>query len=292
MTMRIYQIFFFITAKSSVVLLALLFSNINLAQNTLIVKANSSFNESVNNTAQTLQSGEKSQSKINQLANETDTLLNEYQTLLKKTEYQKSYNQELSILQAEQLQEHASLDRQIKDIIITKQQVLPLLREMVQTLEQFIKLDLPFRLTDRLTSVDKLSQLLSSSSASISEKYRRVMELYQAENDNNYNLEVYRDNVMFNEETLSVQVLRIGRSNLYFQTMDANVSAMWNQQTKQWDLLDNKYKLNIRKAMRIAAKKAAPELLELPYSTEFDGTKLGSTKLGSTKLKNSQIGGL
>jgi hypothetical protein len=50
--------------------------------------------------------------------------------------------------------------------------------------------------------------------------------------------------------------------------------------------------LNIRKAMRIAAKKAAPELLELPYSTEFDGTKLGSTKLGSTKLKNSQIGGL
>jgi hypothetical protein len=118
------------------------------------------------------------------------------------------------------------------------------------------------------------------------------MELYQAENDNNYNLEVYRDNVMFNEETLSVQVLRIGRSNLYFKTMDANVSAMWNQQTKQWDLLDNKYKLNIRKAMRIAAKKAAPELLKLPYSTELDGTKLGGTNLDGTKLKNSQIGGL
>jgi hypothetical protein len=297
MTMRIYQNFFFITVKISVVLLVLLFSNISFSQNALIVQANSEFNESVSNTAQTLQSGKKSQSKINQLASETDTLLNEYQTLLKKTEYQKSYNQELSILQAEQLHELASLDRQIKDIIITKQKVLPLLREMVQTLEQFIKLDLPFRLTDRLTSVDKLSQLLSSSSVSISEKYRRVMELYQAENDNNYNLEVYRDNVMFNEETLSVQILRIGRSNLYFQTMDANVSAMWNQQTKQWDLLDNKYQLNIRKAMRIASKKAAPELLELPYSTELDGAKLGGarlgdTKLNSTQLKNSQIGGL
>jgi hypothetical protein len=280
MTMRIYQKFFFISVKMSLLLIILIFTNISLAANTPITQADHSFNKSMNNTAHTLQSGKKSQSKVNKLVSETDALLNEYQALLKKTEYQKSYNQELNILQTEQLQELASLDRQIKDIIITKQQVLPLLREMVQTLEQFIKLDLPFRLTDRLTSVDKLSQLLSSSSVTISEKYRRVMELYQAENDNNYDLEVYRDNVTFNEEELSVQVLRIGRSNLYFQTMNANVSAMWNQQNKQWDVLDNKYKLNIRKAMRIASKKAAPELLELPYSTQLDNNKLKVSQKG------------
>lgn len=278
--MRIYQKFFFISVKMSLLLIILIFTNISLAANTPITQADHSFNKSMNNTAHTLQSGKKSQSKVNKLVSETDALLNEYQALLKKTEYQKSYNQELNILQTEQLQELASLDRQIKDIIITKQQVLPLLREMVQTLEQFIKLDLPFRLTDRLTSVDKLSQLLSSSSVTISEKYRRVMELYQAENDNNYDLEVYRDNVTFNEEELSVQVLRIGRSNLYFQTMNANVSAMWNQQNKQWDVLDNKYKLNIRKAMRIASKKAAPELLELPYSTQLDNNKLKVSQKG------------
>lgn len=278
--MRIYQKFFFISVKMSLLLIILIFTNISLAANTPITQADHSFNKSMNNTAHTLQSGKKSQSKVNKLVSETDALLNEYQALLKKTEYQKSYNQELTILQTEQLQELASLDRQIKDIIITKQQVLPLLREMVQTLEQFIKLDLPFRLTDRLTSVDKLSQLLSSSSVTISEKYRRVMELYQAENDNNYDLEVYRDNVTFNEEELSVQVLRIGRSNLYFQTMNANVSAMWNQQNKQWDVLDNKYKLNIRKAMRIASKKAAPELLELPYSTQLDNNKLKVSQKG------------
>ncbi|MFT6154434.1 MAG: hypothetical protein ACJA0E_000058 [Bermanella sp.] len=285
--MCIYKKCFFIPVKASCVVLTLLLSNISLAENTLTSQVNNTFNESVNNTAQTLQSGKKSQYKVNKLASETDALLNEYQALLKKTEYQKSYNQELSILQTEQLQELASLDRQIKDIIITKQQVLPLLREMVQTLEQFIKLDLPFRLTDRLTSVDKLSQLLGSSSASISEKYRRVMELYQAENDNNYDLAVYRDTVTFNEEELSVQVLRIGRSNLYFQTMDANVSAIWNQQTKKWDLLDNKYKLNIRKAMRIASKKSAPELLELPYSSRLD-----DTHPYNIKKKSSQKGEL
>ena len=168
----------------------------------------------------------------------------------------------------------ASLEQQIKDIIITKQQLLPLLREMVSTLEQFIKLDLPFRKQQRLTAVDKLTQLLASSSVTISEKYRRVMEMYQAENDYNYDLEVYRDNVVVNDETLSVQVLRIGRSNLYFQTMDAQISAIWNQAQKDWQVLDNQYQLNIRKAMRIASKKAAPELLELPLSVNLDNTHL------------------
>jgi hypothetical protein len=264
---------YFISTHISRLLLlmpALLFSSTGVAQVTAAQHANNNLNKSINHTQQTLSAGKNSQNKVNRLAGETDALLNEYQALLKKTEYQKSYNEELRILKTEQLQALAELDQQLKDIVITKQQLLPLLREMVQTLEQFIKLDLPFRRTERLTSVDKLFKVLSSSSASISEKYRRVMEMYQAENDYNYDLEVYRDNVTLNEEELSVQVLRIGRSNLYFQTMDVNVSAMWNQERKSWDVLDNKYQLNIRKAMRIASKKAAPELLELPYVTVLD----------------------
>jgi hypothetical protein len=264
--------YFISTPISRLLLLmpALLFTSTGVAQVTAAQHANNNLSESINHTQQTLSAGKNSQNKVNRLASETDALLNEYQALLKKTEYQKSYNQELRILKTEQLQALAELDQQLKDIVITKQQLLPLLREMVQTLEQFIKLDLPFRRIERLTSVDKLSKLLSSSSASISEKYRRVMEMYQAENDYNYDLEVYRDNVTLNDEDLSVQVLRIGRSNLYFQTMDANVSAMWNQESKNWDVLDNKYQLNIRKAMRIASKKAAPELLELPFITVLD----------------------
>lgn len=227
-------------------------------------------NDSLNHTEQTLNMGRASQVKVNQLASETDRLLDQYQALLKKSEYQKSYNQELRTLQGEQLVEIASLEQQIKDIIITKQQLLPLLRQMVNTLEQFVKLDLPFRKQQRLTAVDKLTQLLASSSVSISEKYRRVMEMYQAENDYNYDLEVYRDHVQINEDKLSVQILRIGRSNLYFQTMDTQVSGIWHHEQKNWQILDDTYQLNIRKAMRIASKKAAPELLELPVTLNLD----------------------
>lgn len=245
-----------------------------LPVNAQLAQSKDTLNDSLNHTEQTLNLGRSSQAKVNQLASETDQLLDQYQALLKKSEYQKSYNEELRTLQGEQRVEMASLEQQIKDIIITKQQLLPLLREMVSTLEQFIKLDLPFRKQQRLTAVDKLTQILASSSVTISEKYRRVMEMYQAENDYNYDLEVYRDNVVVNDETLSVQILRIGRSNLYFQTMDAQISAIWNSAQKDWQVLDNQYQLNIRKAMRIASKKAAPELLELPLSVNLDNTHL------------------
>lgn len=236
--------------------------------------ANHVLTDSLNNNRQTLEMGKTSQKRVDRFVSETDLLLNEYQSLLKKSEYQAAYNKELRILKGEQVEELISLEQQIKDIVITKQQLLPLLREMVSTLSQFIKLDLPFKQQQRLIAIDKLNQVLASSSVSISEKYRRVMEMYQAENDYNYDLEVYRDTVELNNESLSVQILRVGRSHLYFQTMDGKISAMWNQESKAWLLLDDAYHLKIRKAMRIASKKSAPELLELPYSTELSAASM------------------
>ncbi len=225
--------------------------------------------QGMNNTEKTRMMGVKSQQKIDQIAGDQQKLLAEYQALLKKSEYQESYNKELTILKKEQTQEIINLKQQISDIKLTKQQLLPLLREMVATLEQFVHLDLPFKRQQRLASIDKLKGLLSSSRASISEKYRRVMELYQTENDYNYNLEVYRDKIWLAEEQLAVQVLRVGRSNLYMQTMDGQKSGMWNTQLKTWQVLDSQYHLAIRKAMRVADKKMAPELLSLPVSTGF-----------------------
>ncbi len=242
----------------------------------------SALKQSIDTTEQTRQMGIKSQAKVDKLASLQQALLNEYQALLQKSEYQKSYNQELRTLQTEQVLEIESLKQQIKDIALTKQRLLPLLRDMVQTLEQFIRLDLPFRHESRLTSIDKLQRLLASSSATVSEKYRRVMELYQAENDYNYDLEAYRDSIQLNDQTLSVQVLRIGRSNLYMQTMDGKKTGMWNRQSKKWQLLDDSQALNIRKALRIADKKAAPELLSLPYSTQLDHVKPNITTNSTT----------
>jgi len=226
--------------------------------------------QSLETAEKTQRMGQQSQQVVNTLAKQQQELLDKYQKLLRKTEYQKEYNQELRILEIEQKENIEILQQKIEDVKLTKQQLLPLLREMVKTLDQFILLDLPFHKEARLNSINEIKGFLSRSNVSISEKFRRVMAFYQAENDYNYNLEVYRDNIEISDESRSVQVLRVGRNALYLQTLDGKLSALWNKHTKQWQILDDKYQRPIRKAMRIASQKSAPDLITLPYLTLLD----------------------
>ncbi|GAA6135586.1 DUF3450 domain-containing protein [Oceaniserpentilla sp. 4NH20-0058] len=222
--------------------------------------------------------GQHSQKIVNKLANQQQQLLEKYQKLLRTTEYQKEYNQELRILKEEQKENIAILQQKIEDVKWTKQQILPLLREMTKTLEQFIRLDLPFHRENRLLGVNELKTLLSRSSITVTEKFRRVMAFYQAENDYNYDLEVYRDNVELNSELLSVQILRVGRNALYVQTLDRKLSAIWNKHSQEWQILSNEFNRPIQQAMRVAGKKTAPNLLTLPYLTMLDQPSLESNK--------------
>ncbi len=208
--------------------------------------------------------GQESQKKVDQLAEQSRILLSRYQDLLQKNEYQKAYNAELRVLEQEQKADIATLKKQISDIKITQQKLLPLLRDMTNTLEQFIQLDIPFQTEQRLASIAELKNVLSRSQLPIADKFRRVMELFQSENDMNYDIALDRATIQFNDESLSVDLLRIGRSSLYWQTLDQQRSAIWDAASKQWILLDSQMHLKIRQAMRVANKESAPSLLPLP----------------------------
>lgn len=226
--------------------------------------------ESFDITHKTQKMGQDSQQVVDKLAKQQQELLQQYQRLLRKTEYQKEYNQELLLLKEEQATSIVTLRKKIEDVKLTKQQLLPLLREMTKTLEQFIQLDLPFHKENRLMGINDLKKLLSRSSVTITEKFRRVMAFYQAENDYNYDLEVYRDNIILNSESRSVQILRVGRNALYMQTLDGQLSALWNKHKQDWQTLNIEFNRPIQKAIRITEQKAAPSLLTLPYLISLD----------------------
>lgn len=224
----------------------------------------SKLDEGFSVTHKTQKMGQNSQKKIDRLAVQSRELFHQYQQLLNQAQYQQAYNEELAKLETQQTAEIKALKQQIADIKITQQQLTPLLREMVDTLAIFIQLDLPFERKQRLESTDELLILLDSSQSNTAEKFRRVMELYQAENDYNYDMQVYRESVTYEGKPLSVQTLRIGRSMLYFQSTDGKRSALWDKKTQQWQLMDNRYNTYIAKAIRVASKQSAPELLSLP----------------------------
>ena len=61
-----------------------------------------------------------------------------------------------------------------------------------------------------------------------------------------------------------------GRVALFYQTQDGELSGVWDQETRSWVPLPGSQNRLIRKAIRVARKQVAPELLSLPISAPED----------------------
>ena len=100
-----------------------------------------------------------------------------------------------------------------------------------------------------------------------SEKFRRILEAYQIENEYGRTIETYQASLANSDTPRTVQFLRVGRVVLVYQTLDGLESRVWNNSTKKFEKLSPEYSRAISKGMRIALKQAPPDLLRLPLMT-------------------------
>jgi hypothetical protein len=205
-----------------------------------------------------------SQRKIDALAGQTKTLLEEYRRLEDGAAYQKSYTQELEDLDQTQRAQIEDLQRQISQALVTRQRIVPLMRSMAESLERFVVLDLPFQQEERINAVLQLKQRLNQTELSVSAKFRLLLEAYQLEQDYGNKVEAWRGPLQREGEELSVEYLRVGRVALYFQSLDGASSGYWSAQQKRWVDLDAEYNRDITQALRVAKSQVAPQLLQLP----------------------------
>jgi hypothetical protein len=64
-----------------------------------------------------------------------------------------------------------------------------------------------------------------------------------------------------------VDILRIGRVALVYQSTDGAETGAWNRETQSWEELPaGDYASEVRKGVRIAKKQATIELLSMPVS--------------------------
>ena len=206
----------------------------------------------------------QSQKKIDQLNDKTQSMLGQYRSATRQTKTLTAYNLHLKDLLASQEKHKTSLEQQLKDIETTQQEIIPLIIRMLDNLDKFIALDLPFLPEERKLRLSKLKEMIVKADISNAEKFRRIIEAYQIENEYGNTLEAYRSNLTLNGETSSVDFLRLGRVALYYQRFDGSEAAYWDKQQKQWVNLSSDYQLAIRNGLRIARKEAAPDLLTLP----------------------------
>jgi len=215
---------------------------------------------------QTQRAARQSQQRIDRTSDETQKLLEAYREALWKRKQLSVYAEQLEELVNSQESEKASLRRQVDAIGETQEAIMPLMLRMIDTLEEFIKLDVPFLPEERAERLQKLRAALNDADTSVADKYRRVLEAYQVEAEYGRTLETYRGELQFGEVIRAVDFLRVGRVGLYYTTLDGDFAGFWNKQANAWQPLDDDFHQSVRRGIQLAKQQIAPELLRLPVS--------------------------
>lgn len=216
----------------------------------------------VNTQVKTDVSAQKSQQKVDKLSDETKDIVATYRETLRQTTSLRTYNDQLEKLVTSQKKELGSMDGQLLNIENTQRDIVPLMLKMIETIVQFVDLDIPFLPEERQQRIVQLQTLMERADVSIAEKYRRILEAYQVETEYGRTIEAYRGDLTIGDDTRTVDFLRIGRVSLYYLTLDSQEAGIWHD--KQWQQLDNKYRQAIEQGLKVAKKQLPPNLLVLP----------------------------
>ena len=234
----------------------------------LIVATGSVFAQSVDQVLQAelrrLNLAQQSQERINNIVEGTRSLEDQYRAINKEIDGLKVYNR-LMVAQTEGQQAVlADIGLSMDQVDVINRQIFPLMERMIDGLEQSIALDIPFLMKERTDRLDGLKDIMERSDVSVAEKFRKVMEAYQIENDYGSTIETYKETLTLDDGTTrDYNMLRIGRVGLYFQSEDSNITGRWDNDARAY-VLDNGARNEVRKGLRIANQLIAPELLLLP----------------------------
>lgn len=208
----------------------------------------------------------KSQTKVTSMAEKTRDIVSDYRETLRKIENAKVYNHQMKELITSQVEETKKIKQSIVDLKQTNKEIIPFTLRLLENFKSFVALDVPFQMEERNKRVDGLVALMGKGNISTSEKFRRVLEAYQIENDYGRSMETYKGLHKIGDKEFTVDFLRVGRIFLGLQSIDGKYSAYWDTDSKSWQEASGSYAKSITSGIKIAQKVKAPDLLKLPIS--------------------------
>ncbi len=210
------------------------------------------------------------QKQIDEISDTTDSLLSQYRTTLKQIDSIEQYNAQILKLIASQEGEIESLVQQVGQVQSVGRSVTPLMVRMIEAIEKFVELDVPFLLDERTERMEKLRETMERADVTTPEKFRAIMEAYQIENEYGRTIEAYRASLVIGDKETTVDFLRFGRIALVYQSLDETLQGRWDQKTRSWVALDGSFRSAIRHGLKIARKQSAPDLINLPLPAPSD----------------------
>jgi hypothetical protein len=211
--------------------------------------------------------GQQAQQQVDALHQDTRALIDDYHARLKLVEGLRLYNTMLQHQLDNQQEEIGILRKSIGDVATVERQVLPLMSRMIDGLEQFIALDIPFLLDERHKRTKKLRDLLPRSDVTVAEKTRRVLEAYQIENDYGRTIEAYKAKLSLQGASFDADFLRVGRVGLMYRTVGNGDVGYWDVDSGGWvGLAAVPYRRYIEQGLKVARQEIAPELISIPLN--------------------------
>lgn len=232
-----------------------------------LMAAAGALDEAIDTQVDTDIAAQESQEKIDNLADETTDMVAEYRDVLRQTQSLQAYNDQLEKLVDSQRSELESIGLQLRNIETTQRDIVPLMTKMIEVLEQFVALDIPFLQEERNNRIVALKTMMGRADVTLSEKYRRIMEAYQVETEYGRTIEAYQAELSGDGDSRTVDFLRIGRVSLYYLTLNGMEAGVWDAATQQWQPLSDDYLQPIADGLKVARKQLPPDLLVLPLKT-------------------------
>ena len=208
----------------------------------------------------------QSQERIDSLFEQSRELLAEYRDVVSQYEALRVYNDHVQRLVDDQNAQMASLQRQLDGIEETRQGIVPLMYRMIDSLDEFVRLDVPIRSENRATRVERLRGIMSRSNVADSEKFRQIMEAYQAEMDYGVALNAYQGDLTINGNTVAVDYFHLGRIAFLAQSLDQRNAWRWDNDAREWVELDSSYLNPLTQAIRMARNQTQVDVVRLPVA--------------------------
>src|SRR6056297_3429475 len=214
---------------------------------------------SIQTEEQIARSAAQAQAQINQVVDETDSLVDDYRVVLGEIESLRIYNEMLQETVDSQEREIENINNQLTNLEQTNRDVVPLMIEMAETLPRLVQADVPFRVEERQARAETLIDALDRADVTTSEKFRRILEAYTSEIGRT--TEGYRGQLPDGQR---VDFLRIGRTLLFYQSLDGSETGWWNPNSRAFEQLGDQYRLPVSDGLAIAQNQVAPDLVRLP----------------------------
>jgi hypothetical protein len=213
-----------------------------------------------------------SQTRIDRMADETGDLFREYRATLQRIDSQQLFVEQQRVFLRSQENEIEDLERQITEVGDVLRSLLPMQFEMIEELGIFVEADIPFLRPERLARVQRLSGYMDDPAIAPAERYRQIVEAFQLEADYGRFLDTW--SAPFVDDPLSgadpdpdaptVDYLLIGRVGYIYMTQDESEMGIWNEESKSWDQIPGSFRLDIRRAIRMAREVTTPNVFMAP----------------------------